>query len=135
MKKLLIVAAVLIAVTQARIGSSENLDIIDARIAQLREMGQRGVDLMVAAAPTKSDQVERYRAALDRVCRQRDCYTSRLFWYTDIESAKSAARASGKPILALYLLGHLDEELSCANSRLFRTTLYSDPKIAASMRE
>jgi hypothetical protein len=32
------------------------------------------------------------------------------------------------------LLGRLDEELSCANSRFFRTTLYSDPNVADYLR-
>src|SRR5262249_28676167 len=37
--------------------------------------------------------------------------------------------------LSLRLLGKLDDELSCANSRFFRTTLYSDPRIAQELRE
>lgn len=45
------------------------------------------------------------------------------------------AKATGKPILSLHLLGDLSQELSCANSRFFRTTLYSSPKIAKYMRE
>src|SRR5262245_58075539 len=57
---------------------------------------------------------ERLRAALDAVGQQRDCHASQLYWYTDIEQAKVAAKASGKPILSLRLLGRLDEEFSCA---------------------
>src|SRR5215204_5481362 len=53
---------------------------------------------------------------LDKVCGVRDCADIRLFWYTDLEAAKAAARATGKPILSLRLLGRLDEEFSCANS-------------------
>jgi hypothetical protein len=72
---------------------------------------------------------------LDRLCKQRDCYASRLYWYTDFAQAKQAAQASGKPILSLRLLGNLDEDLSCANSRFFRITLYSHPEIAQLLRD
>ena len=113
----------------------------DARAANqaifaLRELGPRGVEMMVKSAPAAgSENSARYRAALDRVCQQRDCYASQLYWYTDLERAKRAAMESGKPILSLHLLGNLSEELSCANSRFFRTTLYSSPAIAKYMRE
>jgi hypothetical protein len=103
--------------------------------SQTREQGQTGVDLMVAAAPPDPQSDPDYRDAIDRVCAQRDCFASHLYWYTDFDLAKAEARASGKPILSLRLLGRLDEELSCANSRFFRTTLYSDPKIARFMRD
>jgi hypothetical protein len=72
---------------------------------------------------------------LDQICQQRDCYASRLYWYTDFERAKQAAQTSGKPILSLRLLGNLDQELSCANSRFFRIALYSNPEIARVLRE
>jgi hypothetical protein len=72
---------------------------------------------------------------LDRFCKQRDCYASRLYWHTDFAQAKQAAQASGKPILSLRLLGNLDEDLSCANSRFFRITLYSHPEIAQLLRD
>lgn len=74
-------------------------------------------------------------AQLDKACAQKDCRTSRLFWYTDLEQAKRAAQRLGRPIISLHLLGRLDEELSCANSRFFRTMLYSDPSIAALLRD
>jgi len=74
-------------------------------------------------------------AQLDKACAQKDCVTSRLYWYTDFEEAKRAAQQLGRPIVALHLLGRLDEELSCANSRFFRTTLYSDESIAALLRD
>ena len=60
---------------------------------------------------------------------------SGLHWYTDLDEAKAAAQRQDKPILSLRLLGNLDEELSCANSRFFRTILYSNPQIAAEMRD
>ena len=33
------------------------------------------------------------------------------------------------------MLGRLDEELSCANSRYFRTTLYTNAEVSALLRE
>jgi hypothetical protein len=73
--------------------------------------------------------------ALDQICQQRDCYASELYWHTDLEKAKAAARATGKPILSLRLLGKLDEELSCANSRFFRITLYANEQVSKLLRE
>jgi hypothetical protein len=64
------------------------------------------------------------------LCQQRDCYASRLYWYTDLTQAKAAAQASGKPILSLRLLGRLDEDLSCANSRFFRVALYPNAQVS-----
>jgi hypothetical protein len=98
-----------------------------ADVPQYRLGGQSAVEALVSL-----DAPDDF---LDRVCAQKDCRASRLFWHTDLESAKKAARESGRPILALYLLGRLDEELSCANSRFFRVMLYSDPAIASLLRE
>ena len=58
-----------------------------------------------------------------------------LSWFTDLDAATAAARRSEKPILSLRLLGRLDEELSCANSRFFRKFLYPDPYINQVMRD
>jgi len=77
----------------------------------------------------------RYRERLDAVCAQHDCAASRLFWYTDLERAKAEARRSGRPVLSLRLLGRLDEEMSCANSRFFRTVLYGNEEVSRLLRE
>src|SRR5207302_894835 len=63
------------------------------------------------------------------------CFTSRLYWYTDLDQAQAAAKASGKPILTLRLLGRLNEEFSCANSRFFRTVLYANAEVSQRLRE
>lgn len=68
--------------------------------------------------------LDRLAAAVDAAAKQKDAIHTGLYWYTDLEDAKRAAKAEGKPILSLRMLGHLDDELSCANSRFFRTTLY-----------
>ena len=78
---------------------------------------------------------DRLSKALDTISGQRDCAASHLYWHTDLEKAKAAARASGKPILSLRLLGRLDEELSCANSRFFRTALYANAEVSRLLRE
>jgi hypothetical protein len=78
---------------------------------------------------------QRLSAALDAVSQQRDSYASRLYWYTDLEQAKAAARASGKPILSLRLLGNLNEEFSCANSRFFRSILYANTTVSVFLSE
>jgi hypothetical protein len=72
---------------------------------------------------------------LDGVSGQRDCSASHLYWYTDFEQAKVVAKAEAKPILSLRLLGKLDEEFSCANSRFFRTTLYANAEVSQYLRD
>lgn len=118
-------------------------------VAQLRSMGPEGLRVFLetnhkkieaalkaidsgAHLPTGRDQV---LAALDSICQQKDCHASRLYWHTDLDQARSASRASGKPILSLRLLGRLDEDLSCANSRLFRITLYANEQVSRLLRE
>jgi hypothetical protein len=88
----------------------------------------------IAGNSVKADW-ERLSKALDTISGQRDCSASRLYWHTDIEKAKAAARVNGKPILSLRLLGRLDEELSCANSRFFRTALYANAEVSQALRE
>ncbi|HWB77754.1 MAG TPA: hypothetical protein VG755_22460, partial [Nannocystaceae bacterium] len=61
---------------------------------------------------------------------QRYATVSRLYWYTDLAAAQHAARAHGKPILSLRMLGRLDEDLSCANSRFFRVALYGNAELS-----
>jgi hypothetical protein len=73
--------------------------------------------------------------AIDKHAGQRYATVSRLYWYTDLPAAEAAARASHRPILALRMLGRLDEDLSCANSRLFRTTLYANTQVSKFLRE
>jgi hypothetical protein len=58
---------------------------------------------------------------------------AKLDWHTDLESAKREARKTARPILSLRLLGRLDEEYSCANSRYFRTLLYPNPRVREAM--
>src|SRR5688572_25246221 len=73
--------------------------------------------------------------ALDAVCAQKDAHTSLLYWFTDLDAAIAEARRTARPILSLRLLGRLDEELSCANSRFFSKLLYPDARINQVLRQ
>lgn len=77
----------------------------------------------------------RLSAAIDVVAAQKDAAYSGLYWHIDLEAAKAAARRSGRPILSLRLLGTLDTEFSCANSRFFRTVLYANEDVSAALRD
>jgi hypothetical protein len=72
---------------------------------------------------------------LDRVCGQIHAHTTLLYWFTDLPAALAEAAATGRPVLSLRLLGRLDEELSCANSRFFRRLLYPEPRINRMLRD
>ena len=103
------------------------LPYLAATPEELREVGPAGMEALLAQGGSGE--------ALDRVCGVRDCAEIRLFWYTDLEAAKKQARAENKPILSLRLLGRLDEEFSCANSRYFRTVYYKNREINDLLRE
>lgn len=114
----------------------------ESAIAGLRASGPAGLQTLIATHRGLLDSHRpndprwlRLRHALSLVGAQHDNHASRLYWYTDLAEAQAAARAAGKPILSLRLLGRLDEELSCANSRFFRTALYADPVISQALRE
>ncbi|MBX9788116.1 MAG: hypothetical protein K2Y37_04315 [Pirellulales bacterium] len=109
--------------------------------ARLRAMGPVG---LTAAFKRQADlnmsgdraaALRDWKALVDAVAGQRDAWASRLYWYTDLEVAKSAAAKAGKPILSLRLLGRLTDEHSCANSRYFRKTLYPSAAVGDFLRE
>ena len=74
-------------------------------------------------------------AQLNRAGHAFDNGESRLFWFTDLDAARAQAGRENKPILSLRLLGNLSDELSCANSRLFRVLLYPNAEINRQLRE
>src|SRR5688572_1153523 len=154
-------AALLLGLAQPALAAGEasqvDLAALAARAAggdldaarALRAAGPAGLSALVDAAVPASGRIEGriewragarfaelpFRQALDLVCAQVDCHASRLYWHTDFEQARRAAERSGKPILTLRLLGRLDEELSCANSRFFRLILYSNAEVSKLLRE
>jgi hypothetical protein len=142
--------ATLALFTHAREAVSADPAVAAAAIAALREEGPRGLATLVQANGSLLDTHaagvlggglgdnaawERLRVAMDGVGKQHDCYASRLYWFTDLDKARKEAQATGKPILSLRLLGNLDEDLSCANSRFFRTTLYANTEVANYLRQ
>ncbi|HEX8772559.1 MAG TPA: hypothetical protein VF735_03070 [Pyrinomonadaceae bacterium] len=131
----------------ARLAVSENVAESGRAIAALRGMGPAGLRAMFevyrseierhtqSTSKDESPEWRRLTAALDSVSQQRDSYAAGLYWYTDLEQAKRAAAAERKPILSLRLLGNLNEEFSCANSRFFRTVLYANREVSSLLRE
>lgn len=85
---------------------------------------QQQIQQFIQTHQTQLPTNPQLRSQLDRLCHQRDCDASQLYWHTDWNAAKNAAKTSNKPILTLRLLGNLDDDLSCANSRFFRLALY-----------
>ncbi len=130
---------------------SENPSLSRPAIAALRALGPTGLQALFtvhadeikrhtdgsapASQSAEAANWQRLSAALDAVSQQYDSAASGLYWYTDFEEARAAARREGKPILSLRLLGNLNEEFSCANSRFFRTVLYSNTQISKALRE
>ncbi|WP_271252538.1 hypothetical protein [Pseudanabaena sp. Chao 1811] len=104
-------------------------------IAKLREFKNAGVDVFWTAYQKDLPNNSQLRATLDAICQQKDCDASRLYWYKDLEAAKTASKETGKPILSLRLLGNLADELSCANSRFFRTALYPNAEVSQLLRD
>ena len=100
-------------------------------LEQLRDAGPGGLAAVIEAADAGD---VRWVELIDAVAQQRDATYSELYWYTDLAKAREAATASGRAILSLRLLGKLTDEYSCANSRFFRTALYSHPELAAWLR-
>lgn len=104
-------------------------------IVQLRARGEAGLRQVLAeydrAAGAKKEALG---STVDAVAAQRYATVSRLYWYTDLAAARAEAARTGKPILALRMLGRLDEDLSCANSRFFRTALYPDARVSELLR-
>jgi hypothetical protein len=129
----------------ARQAVSENSANAAAAVRALRAMGPEGLDAIFQQYDAETrrfsasgDAIETWKRisfAIDNVAMQKDAYSSRLYWYTDLEEAKRAATAQNRPILSLRLLGNLNEEFSCANSRFFRATLYANTEISKFLRE
>lgn len=134
--------------TLAELATIDEAELAASATRRLRAAGPAGLAAFVARhraaisgalatdlSPGTAARTAPILAALDQICGQRDCAPAQLYWYTDLEQAKAAARASGRPIVSLRLLGDLREELSCANSRFFRALFYPDPAVSAALRD
>ena len=114
-------------------------------IKNLRALGKDGLGKLFQTYQAKitkfsntgeaNEEWKRIAFALDSVAQQKDVYASKLYWFTDIDAAQKEAQRTNKPILTLRLLGNLNEEFSCANSRFFRALLYSNSEISKELRE
>jgi hypothetical protein len=107
-----------------------------SRLAMLLSANASGISRMKAglAAGESRPEWARLRAEIDAAAHQKDAAWSGLYWYTSLPEALAAAKREGKPVLSLRLLGRLDDELSCANSRFFRTALYANTAISDELR-
>jgi hypothetical protein len=110
---------------------------LSQEVARLRQKGADGLKTFLQSHSREFNAVSspEIKTALDQLCQQKDCYAAKLYWFTDFEQAKAAAKASHKPILSLRLLGRLDTDLSCANSRFFRVALYPNAEISQFLRK
>ncbi len=118
-----------------------------AAVIRLREEGPAGLAALVEAASVplsrlRLNQVRldapessAVREAVDTVAGQRDGWASGLYWFTDLDAARAEAARTGRRILSLRLLGNLNEEYCCANSRFFRTVLYANQAVAQVLRD
>ena len=100
-------------------------------LAQFVALHQKELDKSTLNPPKDNPQWTQLCMAMDVIGGQKDNYASRLYWFTDLSKAKVLSKTEHKPILSLRLLGNLTDELSCANSRFFRTALYPNAKINA----
>ncbi len=153
-RKILILVVVLCSATalSGEVSFSSAPASIDEEVASLRREGVAAVDRLASKYVSSGGSLSALRLVpanslteaqrsdvealrlLDQVCGQRFCIYSKLFWHTDFAEAKAQALRENKPLLALVLLGDLRDELSCANSRFFRTLLYPDPHISQLLR-
>ena len=108
-----------------------------SRLAALIASNASEISRMKAglAAGEARPEWTRLRTEIDAAAHQKDAAWSGLYWYTSLPDALAAARREGKPVLSLRLLGRLDEELSCANSRFFRTALYANAAVSDELRK
>ena len=105
---------------------------------RLQQLAKKGLEMTEERLAEKAELIksrDRMESLIDQVAQQRGAMVSGLLWHTDIEEAIKEARKSDKPILSLRMLGNLTDEFSCANSRFFRTTLYSNQEIAKKLRK
>lgn len=129
----------------AKLAISENPTESQNAVKSLREMKQAGLESLFEVyqkeidaykkTGQKPENWEKISNAIDAVAMQKDAYASKLFWHTNLEEAKSEAKKSGRAILSLRLLGNLNEEFSCANSRFFRSILYPNAEISKFLQD
>ena len=106
----------------AQLALQDDAAVSEPAIQQLRQQGLDAVEFLMSRPDLRKSP--RWSAVLDAVAQQKDAEYSGLYWHTDLEQALAVAKREKKAVLSLRLLGNLTDELSCANSRFFRTALY-----------
>ncbi len=112
-------------------------DAISLRATTLNQREDRQTESLASLEQRRASlesQIDALRCEIDQVGGQRGCSVSRLYWYTDLAKAEAEAKRTGRSILSLRMLGKLTDEYSCANSRFFRTALYSNKEISDFLR-
>jgi hypothetical protein len=134
---LLLSALAACAVAEARTDFGHPPPVVLDDTTKLRLEGPTGFARLLAEWDAMKPGAARdaLAARIDRVAAQRYATASRMFWFTGLDDAKAEAKRTGKPILSLRMLGRLDEELSCANSRYFRIALYANTQVSKFLRE
>ena len=140
---ILLSAAVLACGVPVKSVVSNDLVQREQAIVEFRDLGPQGLSTLLKyreqllrdGKEPDSAVMIRLNDAIDSVGGAKYSATSRLYWFTDLELAKAEATETGKPILSLRMLGKLTDDLSCANSRFFRTTLYANEEISKLLRE
>ncbi|MEM9789555.1 MAG: hypothetical protein AAF842_04015 [Planctomycetota bacterium] len=99
-----------------------------AAVRAVRDRGPTGLASVRRVYADRTDEPA-VRGLIEAVAAQKDAHAAWLYWHTDLDHALERARQEGKPVLSLRLLGRLDTDLSCANSRFFRSLLYPDPEV------
>lgn len=133
-------AARMLSITAGQNLTHEQLKELDQVTNQLRTLGPTGL-----VAATNSWEIGNQRGAgpsqlelidkrLDIIAGQKQARNCQLFWYKSLATALARSTELKRPVLSLRLLGKLDEDLSCANSRFFREVLYTKPQIADLLR-
>ena len=134
-------AARMLSITANQNLSRKQLKELSQVTNQLRNLGPQGLNAAVisrqiqAENGTDSRQLELIDQQLDIIAGQKQALACRLYWYKSLDAAKARSNELDRPILSLRMLGNLDEDLSCANSRFFRQVLYTNPEIAKSLRQ
>jgi len=107
---------------------------IETHTKALRDLGQAGLDSALGVSKEVKAH-PKYPGFVDQIAKQRDAINSGLFWHTNFDKALAQSKETNRPILSLRLLGNLDDEFSCANSRLFREVLYPDNDVKKFLRD
>ncbi len=116
-----------------RAAMSDDAQKAEAATQELRRGGRRALEYLLSRSDPSD--LSRWKTLADTVAAQRDSHFSGLYWHTDLAAAQEVAKRENKPILSLRLLGKLTDELSCANSRFFRTTLYPHTAVRTMLAE